>query len=308
MENSVVIMDTSRHEREKVKYILNSLNMNKILEIADTNQFRQSADLIDNPSLVIMDLALPHEYEGFEVLEQMRRMEPTADVPVIITTRSENPKLKSESLKYDVSDYIQKPYEMKRLVSSIKSIISPKKQFHYSTSGLGSIQMSFEDFFDREIRIADRNKTPLSVILVTSALIDADQNRVPLPSEILEEFYFNPERTGSGLLRSSDAVFFNTNGDAIYILPHTSKQGSTVVGDMIRKTAAHKLKNWGWNFDEIFYQITVTFPEDGHDFQSLMEAAFKKISDRQLLDRITSIPIDIRKYARKRYNQLNSWF
>jgi hypothetical protein len=51
----------------------------------------------------------------------------------------------------------------------------------------------------------------------------------------------------------------------------------------------------------------VTFPEEGENFQQLMETAFRKVSSKEMLEKITSIPTDARNYADKIYSRYKRW-
>jgi len=53
-----------------------------------------------------MDIAFPVEKEGLEVLSAIRNNSRTANTPVIIATKSDNPGYRHAALKFKVSDYI----------------------------------------------------------------------------------------------------------------------------------------------------------------------------------------------------------
>lgn len=62
------------------------------------------------PDVVLLDLRLPG-IDGFEVLEEIRSREATADLPVVILTTSEAENDKLRSYEARINGYIAKPFD-----------------------------------------------------------------------------------------------------------------------------------------------------------------------------------------------------
>lgn len=60
-----------------------------------------------HPNLIILDVQMP-EMDGFEVCQKLKESRDTADIPVIIFTRHDDPKTASKGLQTGATDYIPK--------------------------------------------------------------------------------------------------------------------------------------------------------------------------------------------------------
>lgn len=309
MAGKVVIIDCSEYSREKAKHILKSIDDFEIVEIADAGSFYTYESSLENVELIIIDLALPTEKEGFKVLSSIRANPGTFRTPVIIATRLETPEYKSNALKFSVSDYIVKPYTSRRFESSIKALVKPKEKFRYDTSGIENITMSFEEYITKQLKLANRLKRPLSIVLVTSLKMKKNELITRENFEELKESAFNAfVEKARTLLRETDYIILNKKKDVLVILPGTDPEGAKVVSQKLKLIMDEELKESKLKFDDLFYPVCVTYPDDGIDFNSLMESAYRKIASKEMLERISSIPFDKRQYANKRYNQFYKWF
>jgi two-component system response regulator len=75
------------------------------------------------PRLILLDLKLP-KVNGLEVLEQIRRHEPTRHLPVVVFTSSAEDRDLSESYRRGANAYIRKPVdfrEYKELIVDVGS-------------------------------------------------------------------------------------------------------------------------------------------------------------------------------------------
>jgi transketolase len=68
------------------------------------------------------------------------------------------------------------------------------------------------------------------------------------------------------------------------------------------------LEKAGERYSDHFYTVSVTYPDEGKDFQALMKRAFGKITDKDIYEKAESITQDTRKYAKKMYNKYSKWF
>lgn len=78
------------------------------------------------PSLVLLDLSLPHylaesdEDEGLKILSYLRsRVGP--NVPVIVVTRENTGEMRSHAAELGVSDFIPKPFDIDNLERAVSS-------------------------------------------------------------------------------------------------------------------------------------------------------------------------------------------
>lgn len=308
MEGNVLIMDYSSYERQKVRHILDKIGSFKIVEVGGINQFRL-LDLEEiDPKLILLDLAFPTESDGFAALEKIRSSE-IGDVPVIVVTRSDKHELKLQALSYSVNDYIVKPYQVKRLESSIRSFIRITSDFHYNTSRIEDIKMSFDDYVNREIKYSKRTRNPLSFILITTLQLQTgSEGELRIVPENAAAIYAIAVQKAKESLRATDMIVLNNNRDILIVLPCTNESGAQMVCEKIRTQMEPEFEKINASRNEYIYPVYVIYPKDGDSFQILMEAAFKKVSDKEMLEKMVSIPTGTRKYVDKSYSKYNRWF
>ena len=78
----------------------------------------------ESPDIVLLDLMLP-DMEGWEIYQQLKHNELTADIPVIVITakaQSIDKVLGLEIAKVD--DYISKPFTPQELIERVNKVIS----------------------------------------------------------------------------------------------------------------------------------------------------------------------------------------
>lgn len=308
MDGTILIMAYSAYERQKIRHIIEKTGNFNIIEVGSVSQFYLLDLEINDLKLVLLDLAFPTENDGFDALKTIRESE-NRDVPVIVITHSDNHEMKVEALKYFANDYIIKPYQVKRLEGSIRSLVRVVRDFHYDTQQIEDIRMSFDKLIEREIKFSKRTQSPLSLILITTLQI---QNRVGIGNQITTDnktaIFAIAAQKAKEVLRATDTIVINHNRDIIIVLPCTDESGVRQVCAKITSEMEPEFEKIKANQNECIYPVYVTFPTDGDSFQMLMQTAFKKVSSKERLEKIVSIPTDTRKYADMTYNRYQKWF
>lgn len=306
MDGTILLIDYSEYEREKVKINFDNIGDYQFIEINSLKTYNQVFQNLSNLSLIIIDISFPSEKEGFEVISSLRKNEFTANTPIIIITKSDNLEYKTHALKYSVSDFIIKPYQTKRLENSIKSTLKIKNKFRYNLDSANVITMSVEDYISKEFKIASRANQNLSIVLITHIEIIKDSFESPKtlsPSQKEKVYHMAIEKVKSAS-RSTDTVIFNDSKDILVILPFTNSQGADKVVSKVTDSLVDGLNSQDI-YTDFFYTVHVTFPHDGKTFQNLMEKALKKVEDKIMLEKITHIGLDRLDHARKTYKKFN---
>lgn len=307
MDGTILIMDYSAYERQKIRHIIDKTGSFTIIEVGDIKQFMLIDLNIDDLKLVVMDLAFPRETDGFNALD-MIRSSVGGNVPVIIVTQSERPELRQEALKYSVNDYIVKPYQLKRLEGSIRSFIPIEKEFYYDTRNIENIIMSFDNYIEREFKFSNRTGIPLSLILITTLQLGSQtQSGESITDDYKASVFSVAAKKARDALRATDTIVLNQNRDILIVLPCTDAAGTQLVSEKIKKSMESEFSKMRIDRNEYIYPVHVTFPEDGSNFQMLMQKAFKRIADKEMLEKIVSIPSGTRRYADKSYNRYRRW-
>ncbi len=120
--------------RELLDFVSHKLSMEYSVYTSDgTNAIERALELI--PDIVLCDLNLP-EKNGFEICEILKKDLRTSHVPVIILTASDDPESYSKALESGADIFLTKPFNLKSLSQSIKSLLfnREKLRFYYSNN------------------------------------------------------------------------------------------------------------------------------------------------------------------------------
>jgi len=167
--------------------------------------------------------------------------------------------------------------------------------------------MSIEDYISKEFKVASRAGQSLSVILMAPVGLEKEpsEQSTQISSELQDQIQNLAIEKVKLSLRSTDTAILNANRDILVILPFTNAAGAQKVLQKIQDNVREGLKSLNINYDDYYYAVSVTFPNDGKTFQSLMEKAVKKVEDKIMLEKITSIGVNILDNARNSYKKFN---
>lgn len=103
-------------------------------KIIAANNGEKALDLAQNehPDLIILDIMMPG-MDGYDVTKQLRSMEKTAFIPIILFTAKAQVDDKLEGFDAGASDYLTKPTHPAELIARVKSILTRS-----TSGGLGS--------------------------------------------------------------------------------------------------------------------------------------------------------------------------
>ncbi len=85
----------------------------KVIQTIKSNRFH----------LIVLDMMMP-TMNGTEVLEQIRKVD--TDIPVIVSTAYPTMDTAIASLKYQASDYVQKPFEPEAFLTTVQAVLARK--------------------------------------------------------------------------------------------------------------------------------------------------------------------------------------
>lgn len=108
--------------------------------------------------LLLLDLVLPQR-EGFEILQQVRRLRPT--LPVIILTARGEEADRVRGLRDGADDYVVKPFSVKELLARVEAVMRRSAERPSDLSEV-KIRGGLIDLARREVRFDDGRRTELS--------------------------------------------------------------------------------------------------------------------------------------------------
>ena len=116
MKKKILVVDDERDFVDFLKKNLRCSNFDPISVINPTDAIREAID--KRPDLILLDLFMPHK-DGYQVLRELKTNEITQHIPVIIVSGWISPNLKAVAKEFGVKDYLQKPCNIKTVLSSI---------------------------------------------------------------------------------------------------------------------------------------------------------------------------------------------
>lgn len=121
--NKILVVDDDVHVRMMLEAILESEGYSVVLAQSGPEALAMMKE--EQPSLVLLDYMMPG-MNGLDVLREIKKTH--GQTKVIIVTGHGNEKLSIEMLKSGAADYIQKPFAMDQLLSSIKRVLSVRTE------------------------------------------------------------------------------------------------------------------------------------------------------------------------------------
>jgi two-component system, OmpR family, KDP operon response regulator KdpE len=136
-----------------VREILSASGFEVIVACNGKNAIEQAA--MEQPDLVLLDLLLPGEMDGYEVARRLREF---GDIPIIMLTGKARDGDMLRGFESGADDYVTKPFNSKELLARIKAVL------HRSQRGAGAHADAEEivcgdiriDLPRRRVSVADR--------------------------------------------------------------------------------------------------------------------------------------------------------
>ena len=116
-----MIVDDGLHIIDVVKMILEKSGYN----VATANSAEEALKKLEKGKvdLILLDAVMPN-MSGFDLIQRLRQNKKTRNIKVAFLTILNFSREQKERLKrYDVSDYIQKPFEKEDLLRRVKNIV-----------------------------------------------------------------------------------------------------------------------------------------------------------------------------------------
>jgi CheY-like chemotaxis protein len=85
----------------------------------------------ESPDLILLDLTFPPEvigipWDGFRIMEWFGRLDAAKQIPILVITGSEDPKLKERAAQTGAVAFFQKPLDHDKLLDVIRETLATK--------------------------------------------------------------------------------------------------------------------------------------------------------------------------------------
>ncbi|MDD4428228.1 MAG: response regulator transcription factor [Paludibacter sp.] len=138
------------------------------------------------PDIILMDVLLPHNQNGFEIAERIRRRK--NHVPIIFITSLEGADAMKKAFSFDNSDYINKPFRMQEVLLRMNNLLSKQYRFNLTDNFFQIGETMFfpeEQLLRRGTKRIHLNKYQTLVLVVLCNSQDTFLSR----SEIIQEVW-----------------------------------------------------------------------------------------------------------------------
>ncbi len=77
----------------------------------------------EKPALILLDIAMPGEYDGLEVCRRLKSNAQTQDIHIVMLTANWQPVDRTRSFEAGANDYIRKPFSPLELMRKVEEVL-----------------------------------------------------------------------------------------------------------------------------------------------------------------------------------------
>ena len=207
MAETILIVDDDPDILELLKMNLEPEGYN--IRMANDGERAVQSACMNPPDLILLDVMMPHK-DGFQVIEELKNIEHTKNVPVILLTARGQTEDKVLGLDTGADDYITKPFDLRELTARVEAVLGRTRPIKY----INPLMHAMGDKFSEE------GLQQLAGHLQAAAAIQ--KKLLPEQAPSLEGFDI------ATLLQSSTSV----SGDFYDFIPLNETQIGLVLGDV----------------------------------------------------------------------------
>lgn len=212
---------------------------------------------------------------GLESIKVVKKINDYNHIPIVIIA---NKRDVMKGLTVGAQEYIIPPYNDEELCSFIKIILQNKKDDMNLYAPEASVDMSFKQYFNSEIKRAERGGYELAILILT--VVSKDYNQYSQEKNVFNLI----NQLGNMVkdnLRTTDTIVRYNRSNIITFLPYTSKFNAEIVYEKILEVFNKKIISGTANNDfEIVYSIA-SYPYDGETVEDLLFNAERYLEDNK---------------------------
>ncbi|TDT69733.1 response regulator receiver domain-containing protein [Hypnocyclicus thermotrophus] len=121
MGKKILIVDDEKHILQIVKFNLEKKGKYEVVS-ANDGQEGYEVSIKEKPDLIISDIMMPR-LTGLEMCKLIRENDEVKSIPLIILTAKGQDNYIEEGKKYDVTDFLTKPFSPRELLLKVREIL-----------------------------------------------------------------------------------------------------------------------------------------------------------------------------------------
>ncbi len=150
--------------------------------------------------LVVLDIGLPGDLDGFQVLERIRQ---TSDTPVIMLTARSAEDDKVRAFELGADDYLTKPFGSRELSARVKAVMRRSSPLRDEPQSMLSVSDLKIDLATRQVAVGERpvklSRTEFNLLVELARY----PNRVLTHNQLLSQVWGNEYRDDVEILRAT---------------------------------------------------------------------------------------------------------
>jgi DNA-binding response OmpR family regulator len=119
-KKKILVIDDEEDTRKLFKMALEQENFTVLT--ADDGRSGIKVAESETPDLILMDVVMA-DMDGYSCLKEVRKTAKIKDTPVLILSGKEEDKLRDIFAFYKISGYLEKPFELDRLIVKVKEVL-----------------------------------------------------------------------------------------------------------------------------------------------------------------------------------------
>lgn len=275
MREQVLFMKRTIENKEE---LIDVFSKNKI-ELITSHSTEETLDILDEKfdkiDLLIIDMEEDPIF-GLKSIKTIKKINDYKYIPIVVIA---NKKDVMKGLTMGAKEYFIPPYDYEKLCSFVQIILKNKRENMHLYTPETSIDMSFEQYFNSEIKRAERGGYELAILILT--IVSKDHNLYTQERTILTMINQLVDLVRQNL-RATDTIVRYNRSNVIAFLPYTSRFNGEIVYEKILEIFNEKIlanvdsKN---NY-EMVYSIA-SYPQDGDTVEDLLFNAERFLEDNK---------------------------
>jgi len=184
MSEKILIVDDEPRVVRLVSNILKAVGYQVIAASSGEPAIQMTA--LEQPDLVLLDIRLPHDLDGYEVCRRIREF---SEVAVIMLTAKAQESDVLQGFDVGADDYLTKPFSAKELVARVKAVLRrtqrPEEKVA-ATFACGELEI---DFARRTVRMHGKRVSLTRTEYALLRQLALNANRVMLHQDLLTEVW-----------------------------------------------------------------------------------------------------------------------